>query len=102
MHGDPAPPNLLARDGRLSAVIDFGTMAVGDPAVDLIAAWSFVAAQDRGIFRETLCVDDDTWTRGRGWGLMSIIPSPADFADPASKADAQRRVDELISDHRGC
>ena len=47
IHGDPAPGNVLAIDGRLSAVIDFGTVAVGDPACDLIAAWTFFSADAR-------------------------------------------------------
>ena len=76
VHGDPAPANLLAENGRLSAVIDFGTLAVGDPAVDLIAAWSLLDADSRKVFRDRLNVDDDTWTRGRCWGLSSVLPSP--------------------------
>jgi aminoglycoside phosphotransferase (APT) family kinase protein len=35
VHGDIAAGNLLLRDGRLSAVIDWGSAAVGDPACDL-------------------------------------------------------------------
>jgi aminoglycoside phosphotransferase (APT) family kinase protein len=37
-HGDVASGNLLVEDGRLSAVIDFGTSGVGDPACDLAIA----------------------------------------------------------------
>jgi aminoglycoside phosphotransferase (APT) family kinase protein len=76
VHGDPAPTNLLATDGRLSAVIDFGTLAVGDPAVDLIPAWSLLDADSRQVFRDKLGVDDDTWTRGRCWGLSATLPDP--------------------------
>jgi aminoglycoside phosphotransferase (APT) family kinase protein len=95
VHGDPAPGNLLARHGELSAVIDFGTLAVGDPAVDLIAAWQFVTAEHREAFRSTLGVDDATWARGRGWGLAAVLPSPEDLtADPAR---ARRRLDELLA-----
>lgn len=102
VHGDPAPSNLLATGGRLVAVIDFGTLAAGDPACDLIAAWAFVPAEARDAFRATLRVDDATWARGRGWGLAMMLPSPAELtgADPASAALARRRVDELIADHR--
>ena len=76
VHGDPAPANLLTVDGRLSAVIDFGTLAVGDPAVDLIAAWQSVPAAARDAFRDELAVDDATWARGRGWGLAAVLPTP--------------------------
>jgi aminoglycoside phosphotransferase (APT) family kinase protein len=103
VHGDPAPNNLLAMGGRLSAVIDFGTLAVGDPATDLIAAWTFVTAADRADFRERYDVDDATWARGRGWGLVASLPTAAQLRDldPAVAADARRRVDELIADHSG-
>jgi aminoglycoside phosphotransferase (APT) family kinase protein len=102
IHGDPAPGNLLATGGRLSAVIDFGTLAVGDPACDLIAAWTFLSADARDVFRATLPVDDATWARGRGWGLTALLPSPADLSgtDPVRAAHARRRLDEIIADHK--
>jgi aminoglycoside phosphotransferase (APT) family kinase protein len=99
IHGDPDPANMLVRDGRLSAVIDFGTMAVGDPAGDLIAAWTFLDAGTRDVFRAALRVDDATWARGRAWGLTGILPSPADLTDPARAARARRRLDDMIADH---
>lgn len=97
IHGDPAPTNLLAVDGHLSAVIDFGTMAVGDPACDLIAAWQFVDVSQRATYRELLGVDDATWVRGRGWGLAAVLPTPEDLA--ADPAGARRLLDEILADH---
>jgi aminoglycoside phosphotransferase (APT) family kinase protein len=98
VHGDPAPANLLARAGRLSAVIDFGTLAAGDPACDLIAAWAVVPAESREEFRATLEIDDATWARGRAWGLTAVLPSRAELTgrDPGR---ARRRLDELVADH---
>jgi aminoglycoside phosphotransferase (APT) family kinase protein len=93
VHGDPAPTNLLATDGRLSAVIDFGTLAVGDPAVDLIAAWTLLDAASRKVFRDTLDVDDDTWTRGRCWGLSAVLPDPRDVTD-----ESVERLDAVLQD----
>jgi aminoglycoside phosphotransferase (APT) family kinase protein len=98
VHGDPAPTNMLVHNGRLSAVIDFGTLAVGDPACDLIAAWTFFDAKTRDVFRAALSVDDATWARGRGWGLPLV--SPTDFTDPARAAEIWRQVNDLIADHR--
>ncbi|HEY4020100.1 MAG TPA: aminoglycoside phosphotransferase family protein [Pseudonocardiaceae bacterium] len=95
VHGDPAPGNLLIRDGRLSAVIDFGTLAVGDPACDLIGAWTLLGPEGRDVFRAALSIDDATWARGRGWALSALLPSP-----DAVDEDARRGIDELISDHR--
>lgn len=99
IHGDPAPGNLLVRDGRLAAVIDFGTMAVGDPACDLIAAWAFLDAETRPVFRETLGVDDATWARGRAWGLSAVLPSPVELeGESARAAQARRRLGGLVAD----
>jgi aminoglycoside phosphotransferase (APT) family kinase protein len=95
VHGDPAPGNLLVGDGRLSAVIDFGTLAVGDPAVDLIGAWTLLTPAGRDAFRAALPIDDDTWARGRGWALSALLPAPGALDD-----DARRGLDELIGDHR--
>lgn len=44
IHADLMPGNLLVRDGRLSAVIDLGTVGIGDPAVDLMPAWNLLPA----------------------------------------------------------
>jgi aminoglycoside phosphotransferase (APT) family kinase protein len=101
IHGDLAPANMLAYEGRLSAVIDFGTLAVGDPACDMIAAWGFLTAETRDVFRATLSVDDATWARGRGWGLTACLPSPSDLTAPAGEASARRRLDELVADLTG-
>ncbi|MEU6978656.1 MULTISPECIES: aminoglycoside phosphotransferase family protein [unclassified Streptomyces] len=69
VHGDLLPGNLLTRDGRLSAVIDFGGLGVGDPACDMMGAWTLLTPETRPLFREAARVDDATWARGRGWAL---------------------------------
>ncbi|MER7946506.1 aminoglycoside phosphotransferase family protein [Streptomyces sp. NPDC096079] len=69
LHGDLLPGNLLTRDGRLCAVIDFGGLGAGDPAADMLAAWSLLTPDTRPLFREAAEVDDATWARGRGWAL---------------------------------
>lgn len=69
VHGDLLPSNLLVRAGRLAAVIDFGLLGVGDPAVDLMIAWALLTVETRASFRAAVAVDDATWNRGRGWAL---------------------------------
>jgi len=74
VHGDLQSGNLLARGGRLRAVIDFGCLGVGDPAVDLIVAWNLLTPAAREALRSRLGVDDATWARGRGWALsVSLV-----------------------------
>ena len=73
VHGDVASGNLLVRDGVLSAVIDFGSSAVGDPACDLYIAWTFLEGESREAFRAALPLDEATWARGRGWTLWKAL-----------------------------
>jgi aminoglycoside phosphotransferase (APT) family kinase protein len=73
VHGDLLPGNLLAVDGRLTAVIDFGALNVGDPACDLQPAWNVFAGPSRERYRAELEVDDATWLRGRGWALCQAV-----------------------------
>jgi aminoglycoside phosphotransferase (APT) family kinase protein len=71
-HGDLSYLNLLARDGGLSGVIDWGTCGVGDPAIDTIVAWSLLAPDAREAYRDALDIDDATWERGKGWVLTGV------------------------------
>ena len=77
VHGDLAPGNVLVRDGHLAAVIDFGGLGVGDPAVDMLIAWNYLSARARRRFRYIVAVDEATWLRGRAWALsVAIIQLP--------------------------
>jgi aminoglycoside phosphotransferase (APT) family kinase protein len=72
-HGDIASGNLLVQDGELSAVIDFGTCGVGDPACDLVIAYTFFFGSSRSAFRDTVEQDAGTWARARGWALWKAL-----------------------------
>jgi aminoglycoside phosphotransferase (APT) family kinase protein len=74
IHGDLHPGNLLLDEGRLTAVLDFGDLAAGDPATDLAVAWMWLPPSTWPAFRasargESDALDDDTWMRARGWAL---------------------------------
>ncbi len=70
-HGDLLVENLLLDDsGDLAAVIDFGSLALGDPTVDLVVAWEALDDAGRHVLRRGLDVDDATWTTSRGWALL--------------------------------
>jgi aminoglycoside phosphotransferase (APT) family kinase protein len=101
IHGDFADGNLLVDRGRFSGVIDWGGLAVGDPACDLMAAWSFLPAEERGVFRRELGVDDATWARGRGWALsVALIALPYYWTtNPVRVAYSWRRIGEVLADH---
>ena len=72
-HTDLLAENLLVRDDRLAAVLDFGGLSVGDPSVDLIVAWEVLGPEAREIFRKRVDVDETTWLHGRGWALAIAI-----------------------------
>ena len=99
-HGDVAWGNLLVEDGRLSAVIDFGTSGVGDPSCDLAIAWTFFEGESREAFRSAIAVDDATWARGRGWTLWKALITVAGHDANQAEAERFRRViDEVLADH---
>jgi aminoglycoside phosphotransferase (APT) family kinase protein len=111
VHGDITGSNLLVQGGRLSAVIDFGCSAVGDPACDTTIAWTFFAGESRRAFKSQLPVDEATWARGRGWALWkALIVHVDDLSTPGhAKRSAARLgwrhcarqiVDDVIADHR--
>jgi aminoglycoside phosphotransferase (APT) family kinase protein len=91
VHGDMAPSNLLLADGALHAVIDFGCAAVGDPACDLVMAWTFFPAQAAASFRRGLAADEATWTRARGWALWkALITLGGRHGGDGGQAEARR------------
>ncbi|TDO69041.1 aminoglycoside phosphotransferase (APT) family kinase protein [Kribbella sp. VKM Ac-2571] len=88
-HGDIANGNLLVQDGHLSAVIDFGTSGVGDPACDLVIAYTFFSGSSRATFRDAVDQDPATWARARGWALWKALITE-DF----------RVIDNVLTDYR--
>ncbi len=102
VHGDVSPENLLVTDGRLSAVIDFGCCAVGDPACDTVIAWTFLSGASRAEYVARLNVDQATWVRGRGWALWKamIVLVRALESDPADAIATSRVIGEILADHR--
>jgi aminoglycoside phosphotransferase (APT) family kinase protein len=102
IHGDVSSGNLLAVQGRLSAVIDFGGLGVGDPACDLMIAWTLFSGESREAFRAALSVDDATWVRGRGWALswaLIFIPYYLN-TNPVGVSNAWRAIDEVLADYK--
>lgn len=100
IHGDLQSGNLLVMQGRLSAVIDFGCLGVGDPACDVMAAWLYLSADTRDVFRSVLQPDDATWARARGWALsVGLIALPYYRNTNSALANiAQRAINETLTD----
>jgi aminoglycoside phosphotransferase (APT) family kinase protein len=103
IHGDLDSRNLLVENGRLSAVIDFGCLGVGDPACDVMVAWKVLSAETRDVFRTALSVDESTWARGRGWALSQALMALSYYTletNPVLVREAQRWMAEVLADFR--
>lgn len=100
IHGDLLAGNLLVHEGRLSAVIDFGALGLGDPAPDLQPAWATLPAHVRAEFRDAVGYDDDTWRRGRGWALGPALTGIPYYWDtvPAFARRGLRTVAAVLDD----
>jgi aminoglycoside phosphotransferase (APT) family kinase protein len=104
IHGDLDLRNLLLERGRLSAVLDFGCLGVGDPACDVMVVWKVLSAQTRDLFRAALSVDDATWARSRGWALYQSLSALAYYTLETNRVlflEARHWLAEVLSD-RAC
>lgn len=89
LHGDVSPGNLVLRQGRLAAVIDFGNLAVGDPACDVAISWTFFDHSGRRAFRGALGADAGVWRRGRGWALWKALIVATGIVEASAPAAKQ-------------
>lgn len=96
VHGDMSAGNLLVQHGQLSAVIDFGQLAVGDPACDLVVAWTLFKNESRMIFRNTINLDKSTWERACGWVLWKNLIVLAKISNPNNTES--KKANEIIKD----
>ncbi|OIJ62644.1 aminoglycoside phosphotransferase family protein [Streptomyces mangrovisoli] len=98
IHADLQPGNLLLRAGRLAAVIDFGCLGLGDPAVDLIAAWYVLPPRARETFRTVTGADPGAWERGRGWALSVALMELQAYrgSHPVMAGHARRVIGALL------
>ena len=99
-HGDIARGNLLVRGGRIHALIDFGSIGVGDPACDLVVAWDLFDSATRPALRAALDVDDATWDRGRGWALCTALWALPYYlrTNPPMVTQARYKLAEVLAD----
>lgn len=71
VHGDLHARNLIVARGRLRAVIDWGDMAGGDPAVDLSVLWTLLDPSEHQAFCSAYGpVEGHLHVRARGWALV--------------------------------
>jgi len=92
LHGDLHPRNILVRDGRLAAILDWGDVCAGDPATDLASVWWLFDVEHHAAFWSSYGARPDDhatamWHRARAWaavfGLMFLHFATADDPDRA-------------------
>ena len=99
-HGDLDVRNWLVRAGRICAVIDWGSMGVGDPACDVMVAWKLHSREARDAFRKALPTDDATWERARGWALSQAVAALAYYTpenNPTLYAEAESWLELVLA-----
>jgi aminoglycoside phosphotransferase (APT) family kinase protein len=100
IHCDLDARNVLVRDGRLAAVLDWGGAGLGDPAVDLMVAWKLVAREERDRFRAALDVDDAIWLRAKGWAVSQGLIALGYYTletNPVLVREAERWLAEVLT-----
>jgi len=99
VHGDISAGNLLVQNGKLSAVIDWGSLCIGDPACDLAIYWTFFRGPSRDKFRAVLSLDQNTWNRARAWVLWKALIVAAGFSNPVNTESKQcwRIIEDVLS-----
>jgi aminoglycoside phosphotransferase (APT) family kinase protein len=101
MHADLDSRNLLARDGRLSGLVDFGGLGVGDPACDVGPAWKLFSGESRRVFRDALEVDDAMWARARGHTVAQACMALSYYTlenNPKLVLEARRWLSEALAE----
>ena len=102
-HGDLSSGNILVQNRQLSAVIDFGSITIGDPACDLVIAWTFLHGESRQIFKKLMNLDEDTWARAAGWALWKAMITLVAMEDRTTlQARKQRQIiNDIVQEYGG-
>lgn len=76
VHGDLMPGNIIVVGRQVHGILDWGASGLGDPAIDLLAAWTCMVPAQRRLYLELLSATPDDVTRARAiavrkaaWGL---------------------------------
>lgn len=98
IHGDFVETNILVDNGRLKGIIDFGQLAVGDPACDLVLYWTYFDKVNRVRFRREVDLDSDTWARARGWILWKSLISIVKVEEGSKEWDKLKSlIDKILN-----
>ncbi|MCS0638781.1 aminoglycoside phosphotransferase family protein [Streptomyces sp. LP05-1] len=99
LHGDLKPTNLLVREGRLHALIDFGGLSVGLPDAEHATVWD-LPPRARRAYRDALNLDEPTWARARAWAIAVGVSGISYYwhTFPAFVAECRARLQAILTD----
>ena len=102
VHGDISSGNLLVKESKLHAVIDFGMLCIGDPACDLSITWTYLEGKAREVFKQCFSFCEDTWARARAWTLWKALIIAAGFVKSNSieTENCWGVISKVIEDHK--
>ncbi|HEY2709304.1 MAG TPA: aminoglycoside phosphotransferase family protein [Caulobacteraceae bacterium] len=99
LHGDLHGRNVLTRDGRLAAVIDWGDLTAGDPACDLASVWMLLP--DPAARADALAAyapTPATIARARGWAALMGVTLASITNNPRMPAMGLGTIARLAAD----
>lgn len=101
VHGDITPTNMLVKNGKLTAIIDFGILGIGDPACDLAMYWTYFEGDSKSIFKQAMNLDEDTWNRARGWVLWKSLLTFDEYInkDKVKANEAKRIINNIVKEY---
>ncbi|MEV4415467.1 aminoglycoside phosphotransferase family protein [Catellatospora sp. NPDC049609] len=99
LHGDLRPTNLLLRQGRLHAVIDFGALSIGLPDAEHATVWDLLP-EARHSYWDAVGLSDLTWTRARAWAIAVGASGISYYwhTYPAFVAECRTRLHAILAD----
>ena len=99
LHGDLKPSNLLVRDGRLQAMIDFGCLSVGYPDAEHATVWDLPSAARESYWHDSE-ITEPTWLQARAWAILVAVSGISYYWDtfPEFVAECSARLDHITSD----
>ncbi|MDR0525415.1 MAG: aminoglycoside phosphotransferase family protein [Spirochaetaceae bacterium] len=101
IHGDLLKPNILIKADRLAGIVDFGSAGIGDPAFDIIPAWTIFDSDRRRLFQEAVNVCPAVWNRACAYALHQaalIIPYYRKTNKPFAE-QAIQTIREILLDY---
>lgn len=77
-------------------------MAIGDPACDLVIAWTLFKNKSKVIFQNNMNLDDNTWLRAKAWALWKATFELSQMKDLSTEKTLIQKgiIQKILNDSR--